>query len=84
MKEFFKKLFSADGEISSKRVASLFVLINVVVMAYVASLKNNGILPEYMFNALCLIIGGGLGLTSVEAIFKKKDDNKTNSENNPE
>ena len=68
-------MLSADGEISSKRVASLFVLLNVVIMAYVASLKNNGVLPEYMFNALCLIIGGGLGLTSIEAIFKKKDEN---------
>lgn len=75
MKEFLKKMLSADGEISSKRVASLFVLLNVVIMAYVASLKNNGVLPEYMFNALCLIIGGGLGLTSIEAIFKKKDEN---------
>lgn len=78
MKEFLKKMLSADGEISSKRVASLFVLLNVVIIAYVASLKNNGVLPEYMFNALCLIVGGGLGLTSIEAIFKKKDENKDN------
>lgn len=74
MKEFFKKMLSADGEISSKRVASLFVLINVIILAYMASIKNNGVLPEYMFSALCLIIGGGLGLTSLEAIFKKKDE----------
>ena len=76
MKEFITKMLSADGEISSKRIASLFVLLNVVVLAYVASFKNQGVLPEYMFNALCLIVGGGLGLTSLETIFKKKDEKK--------
>lgn len=80
MKEFIKKMLSADGEISSKRVASLFVLINVVILAYMASIKNNGILPDYMFDALCLIIGGGLGLTSIEAIFRKKEEKDKPSE----
>lgn len=80
MKEFIKKMLSADGEISSKRVASLFVLINVVILAYMASIKNNGVLPDYMFDALCLIIGGGLGLTSIEAIFRKKDEKDKPSE----
>jgi len=79
MKEFITKMFSADGEISSKRVASLFVLLNVVVLAYVASFKNQGVLPEYMFNALCLIVGGGLGLTSLETIFRKKKDENNNT-----
>lgn len=80
MKEFIKKMLSADGEISSKRVASLFVLINVVILAYMASIKNNGVLPDYMFDALCLIIGGGLGLTSIEAIFRKKEEKDKPSE----
>jgi len=45
-----------------------------------ASIKNNGILPDYMFDALCLIIGGGLGLTSIEAIFRKKEEKDKPSE----
>jgi len=33
--------------------------------------------PEFMFDALALIAGGGLGLTVIEKIFTKKEKNET-------
>lgn len=72
-KKFFSQLISGKDDVSSKRVGSLFVLINVIILAYIAAVKNGGQLPEYMFDALCLIVGGGLGLTSLEKIFSKKE-----------
>lgn len=76
MKKFFSQLISGKDDVSSKRVASLFVLLNVLVLAYLAAVKNDGQVPEFMFDALCLIVGGGLGLTSLEKIFSKKENKK--------
>lgn len=81
MKKFLQNLVSGKDDVSSKRVASLFVLINVIILAYVAAIKNGGQLPEYMFDTLALIVGGGLGLTSLEKIFSKKEISKTEQEN---
>lgn len=79
MKKFFYDMFSAKGELSSKRVSSVFTLVNIIVLAYVATFRNDDhITPEFMFDALCLIAGGGLGLTVIEKIFdkNKKDGNQ--------
>jgi hypothetical protein len=66
------------SEVSSKRFASLFTLLNVIVLTYIATLTSKeGTTPEYMFDALCLIAGGGLGLTVVEKIFSKGSDKKS-------
>ena len=67
-------LVSNGDDVSSKRVAALFTLLNVLILAYMAASKKDNVLPEYMFNGLVLIIGGGLGLTVVEKIFTKKLD----------
>ena len=73
MKKFFYDMFSAKGELSSKRVSSVFTLINVIVLAYIATFRNDDhITPQFMFDSLCLIAGGGLGLTVIEKIFDKK------------
>lgn len=72
-------MFSAKGELSSKRVSSVFTLVNIIILAYVATFRNDDhITPEFMFDALCLIAGGGLGLTVIEKIFdkNKKDGNQ--------
>jgi len=77
MKKFFQDLLSGSSDTSSKRFASLFTLFNILVLAYLAAWKNNWVTPEHMFDALCLIAGGGLGLTVIEKIFTKnnKKDN---------
>ena len=70
-------LLGNGSDVSSKRFASLFRLLNVIVLTYIATLTSKeGITPEYMFDALCLIAGGGLGLTVVEKIFSKGSDKK--------
>lgn len=73
MWNFIKDMFSNNNEVSSKRVASMFVLINVVVLAYIATFRSkDGITPEFMYDSLCLIAGGGLGLTVIEKILALK------------
>lgn len=71
MKKFFYELVSGDSETSSKRFSALFALGNLIVLTYLAAWKSGWITPEFMFNTLALIVGGGLGLTVVEKIFKK-------------
>lgn len=73
MKDFFIKMLSSDGKISSKRFASFFTLVNIIILAYIATfIAEDKQTPEFMFDALALIAGGGLGLTVIEKIFDKK------------
>jgi hypothetical protein len=75
MKKFFYDLFSNKSSLSSKRVLSALTLLNIIILAYVATFRNDDhITPEFMFDALCLIAGGGLGLTVIEKIFDKKKE----------
>ena len=75
MKKFFYDLFGNKSSLSSKRVLSAFTLLNIIILAYVATFRNDDhITPEFMFDALCLIAGGGLGLTVIEKIFDKKKE----------
>jgi hypothetical protein len=79
IRKFLYDMFSSKGELSSKRVSAVFTLVNVIILAYIATFRNDDhITPEFMFDALCLIAGGGLGLTVIEKIFdkNKKDGNQ--------
>lgn len=67
---WFKSMLSSEGNVSSKRVVSMFTMLNLIAFCYIAAFTEHE-LPEYMFDALSLISGGGLGLTVIEAIFKK-------------
>ncbi len=87
MKKFFLDMFSNGSEVSSKRVTSIFVLVNVVLLAYVATFRSkDGVTPEFMYDALCLIAGGGLGLTVIEKMvnlkYKGKDETPSDSDPN--
>jgi hypothetical protein len=88
MWNFIKEMFSNNNEVSSKRVASMFVLINVVILAYIATFRSkDGITPEFMYDSLCLIAGGGLGLTVIEKVLALKYKGKEESpadKNKPE
>jgi hypothetical protein len=79
MLQFFKNLMSSQSDASSKRFAALFTLLNIILITWVATLAAPGyITPEFMFNSLALIAGGGLGLTVIEKIFNKtKSDDET-------
>ena len=77
MKDFFIKMLSSDGKISSKRFSAFFTLVNIIILTYIATfLSKENQTPEFMFDALALIAGGGLGLTVIEKIFSKKEDPK--------
>lgn len=81
MKKFFYDMFSSKSELSSKRFSAVFTLFNVIILTYVATFRNDDhITPEFMFDALCLISGGGLGLTVIEKIFDKKNPKQTNND----
>lgn len=81
MKKFINELLSSKSDKSSKRFAALFTLLNVIILAYIATFSDGSGTPEYMYDALCLIAGGGLGLTVIEKIFTKKDNsNKTDKD----
>jgi hypothetical protein len=80
MKKFFMDLLSSQSETSSKRFAALFTLFNVIAIAWVATIKDQEhVTPEFMFDSLALIAGGGLGLTVIEKIFTKKQEGKPKS-----
>ena len=73
MKELIKKLISANDDMSSKRFAALICTATVIVLAFIATLAHEDkICPEFMYDALCLIAGGGLGLSVIEKIFEKR------------
>lgn len=74
MRELMKKLISANDDMSSKRFAALVCTAAVIVLAFIATVAdNNKICPEFMYSSLCLIAGGGLGLSVIEKIFEKKN-----------
>jgi len=75
MKQFILNLLSNQSETSSKRFSALVVLFNIIAMAWVATFKaKDWITPEFMYDSLALIVGGGLGLTVLEKVFSKKND----------
>jgi hypothetical protein len=69
MMQFLKKMVSNDKEVSSKRVAGLFSLLNGIVLAYL-SIKYD--IKEWAFNGLLTFSGIALGLTTINQIFEKK------------
>jgi hypothetical protein len=79
---WLKSLFSAEGDTSSKRVSAMLALIVCINLTYIGTFTEYKT-PEYMFDALMLLAGGGLGLTVIESIFtKKKQDDTTGQESN--
>lgn len=66
---FFRKMVSEDKEVSSKRVAGIFALVNGVVLAYL-SVKYD--IKEWSFNGLLTFSGIALGLSTINQIFEKK------------
>jgi hypothetical protein len=82
VRNFFSRMFSSDSGVSSKRVISFIILINVIIFCYVATFLGK-IIPEFMFDGLALVGGGGIGLTAIENIFRK-GGTKKDINNEPE
>ncbi len=70
MRKFFKDLLGSSTGTSSKRVAALFTLVNLIAFAWVAAIKSDDYtVPEFMFDALAWVVGAGLGFTVMERMF---------------
>jgi hypothetical protein len=74
MKTFLNKLISSNTEESSKRFVSVVAFFCIIILCFIATFSKEYVCPEFMFDALCLISGGGLGLTVIEKIFEKKSN----------
>ena len=81
MKEFFKSLLSSDSPTSSKRFVGLLSIITCIILAFIATYKNGGITPEFIYNGLLLFASGAFAITGMETIFKKtKKDEENNTD----
>lgn len=77
--KWLKSLLSAEGDASSKRVSAILALVVCINLTYIGTFTEYKT-PEYMFDGLLLLAGGGLGLTVIESIFTKKKQDETTDE----
>jgi hypothetical protein len=69
--KWLKSVFSNETDASSKRVASILALVVCINLSYIGTFTEYKT-PEYMFDGLLILAGGGLGLTVIESIFANK------------
>lgn len=83
MKQWLKSLLSSCSKVSSKRVIAIFVIINLIVLSYVATFTYY-VCPIAMFDTLALLTGGLFGGTVIERFTKEKNGTTTDrsAENN--
>lgn len=67
-------IFSADGNLSFKRVGSGVTLIALLVLAFISTMSDYKT-PDYIFDWLVIIILTGFGGTAAENIIKAKNPN---------
>ena len=80
--KWLRSVFSNESDASSKRVASILALVVCINLSYIGTFTDYKC-PEYMFDGLLILAGGGLGLTVIESIFaKKKSNDATSQESN--
>ena len=77
MKEWLKSLLTSCSKVSSKRIVAIFVVINLIVLSYVATFTYY-VCPIAMFDTLALLTGGLFGGTVIERFTKQKSNGETN------
>jgi len=73
MKEFLKKMLSASADVSHKRVIVTLFAICLIIFCFIA-IYTSKVIPEFMFDALCWIVAGGMGLTILDKFTQKKKE----------
>jgi hypothetical protein len=74
VKRVIKKLLGNGDEISAKRFSALLCLVTIIALAFIAAFNDPAkICPPFMYDALALIAGSGLGFTVIEKIFTKNE-----------
>jgi len=80
MIKWWRSILAVDGNQSSKRLAAILSLLCCIAFAWIATFTPYEC-PEYMFEGLLVMAGGGFGLTVIESIFtryrNKKEDPPT-------
>ena len=62
-------MFSAEGDVSFKRVGSALALITCIIIAHVSTFTIY-VCPEFIYDGLLILAGAGMGFTTVENITK--------------
>jgi len=83
MKQWITSLLSSCSKVSSKRVIAIFVIINLIILSYVATFTYY-VCPIAMFDTLAILTGGLFTGTVLERFTKIKNGKTTDrsEENN--
>jgi hypothetical protein len=81
MKKWVVNLISKATSVSSKRVAGLFIVLNLIILAYIATLAFY-ICPASMYDTLAILAGTLFGGTVVEAVMNKPNPSNNDRESN--
>lgn len=71
-KEMMHSVFSADGNLSFKRVGSGVTLIAAIILAFVSTMSDAKT-PDYIYSWLVVIVLTGFGGTAAENIIKARN-----------
>ena len=72
-------MFSAEGDVSFKRVGSALALITCIIIAHVSTFTIY-VCPEFIYDGLLILAGAGMGFTAVENITKVFGKSKSNEQ----
>ena len=80
IKEFLKSLINDNNPNSAKVFAGLITLVTIIFLSISTTIQNKGIVPEYIFNTLCLYSSAAFGISLFDHIKTiKKDENNTDN-----
>tara|TARA_R110000751_G_scaffold39677_1_gene93949 strand:- start:273 stop:491 length:219 start_codon:yes stop_codon:yes gene_type:complete len=71
MKDFIKKLFNPQGEISSKRVVTFLAFI-LVMIGFLANLFWDYTIEDFIYSSVMYIVIAGLGIVGAEKFIGNK------------
>jgi hypothetical protein len=74
---WLKELLTSSTKVSSKRIVAIFVVINLIAFAYIATFTTYKC-PIEMFDTLAILAGSMFGGTVIEKFTKQKSNGKSN------